>query len=61
MKSLPKDSKIIRPEQKNVILTVRELLFRLSYHLFGSLMPADDARVIIYDCNMIIIQATFDC
>ncbi len=39
-KSWPKDGKIIRPVRKNVILTVRELPFCLSYHLFGSLMPA---------------------
>jgi hypothetical protein len=36
---LPKDGKIIRPLQKNVILTVRELPFCLLYCLFGLLMP----------------------
>jgi hypothetical protein len=36
---LPKDGKIIRPVLKNMILMVRELLFRLSYSLLILLMP----------------------
>jgi hypothetical protein len=41
---LPKDSKIIRPVQNFLILTVRELPFRLSYRLFGSLMPGYECK-----------------
>jgi hypothetical protein len=37
-KMLPKDGKIIRPVRNFLILTVRELLFCLLYHLFGSFM-----------------------
>ncbi len=39
-KSLHKDKKIIRPVWNFGNLAVRELPFRLVYHLFGSLMPA---------------------
>jgi hypothetical protein len=38
-KILPKDGKRMRPVQIFGILAVRELLFRLRYHSFGSLMP----------------------
>ncbi len=41
-KSWPKDAKIIRPVQKNVILTLRELPFSLLDHLFGSLIPVNN-------------------
>jgi hypothetical protein len=41
-KVYPKNGEIIRPVRKNVILTVRELPFRLSYRLFGSLIIADN-------------------
>jgi hypothetical protein len=53
-KTLPKDGKIIRPVQKNVILTVRELPFRLSYCLFGSLVPVQmclNIGKVLLKCN----------
>jgi hypothetical protein len=38
-KILPKDGKRMRPVWIFWILVVRELLFHLRYHSFGSLMP----------------------